>query len=126
MILQVCDVISRWETALREKGLGKFENKKVIRFVYSNRLYWRKNVSGETERERLLLCYQTIDNISQGKFPVNRELSLELAALMSQVSFKFRKTLVSDGKTFQFQKNSVAKKIPIFHKSNNGEFEKNT
>ena len=82
---QVCDVISRWETALREKGSGKFENKKVVRFVYTNRLYWKKNVLGETEKERLLLCYQISQSISRGKFPVNRELCMELAALMSQV-----------------------------------------
>jgi hypothetical protein len=31
LFFQVCDVISRWETALREKGMGKFENKRVIR-----------------------------------------------------------------------------------------------
>ena len=38
---KVCDVISRWETALREKGSGKFENKRVIRFTYKNRMFWR-------------------------------------------------------------------------------------
>lgn len=33
-IFQLCDVISKWETALREKGSGKFENTKVIRLLY--------------------------------------------------------------------------------------------
>ncbi|MCL4143506.1 UNVERIFIED_CONTAM: hypothetical protein GTU68_014369 [Idotea baltica] len=31
---KLCDVISKWETALREKGSGKFENTKVIRLLY--------------------------------------------------------------------------------------------
>ena len=109
-------MISRWETALREKGSGKFETRNVIRFVYENRLYWKHRINGyaklqitsyntvkfstktrwmtkwsnffcrETERERLLLCYQTSLEISKGRFPVNKELCLELAALMSQVS----------------------------------------
>jgi hypothetical protein len=51
-------VISKWETALREKGSGKFENSRVIQLVYKNRLYWRHSAKMETERERLLMCYQ--------------------------------------------------------------------
>ncbi len=41
---QLCDVISKWETALREKGLGKFQNTKVIRMTYRHRLYWRNSL----------------------------------------------------------------------------------
>ena len=85
---KVCDVISKWETALREKGMGKFENNRVIRFVYQNRLFWRKNVSGEVERERMLFAYQISKQIVQGKFPVNKELAFELTALMAQVSIQ--------------------------------------
>lgn len=39
----------------------------------------------ETDRERLLLCYQINQQVVQGKFPVNRELAFELASLMAQV-----------------------------------------
>lgn len=39
----------------------------------------------ETDRERLLLCYQINHQIIHGRFPVNRELAFELAALMAQV-----------------------------------------
>ena len=85
---KVCDVISKWETALREKGMGKFENNRVIRFVYQNRLFWRKNVSGEVDRERMLFAYQISKQIVQGKFPVNKELAFELTALMAQVSLQ--------------------------------------
>ena len=83
---KVCDVISKWETALREKGSGKFENKRVIRFVYQNRLFWRKNVVGEVDRERLLFTYQISKQIVQGKFPLSKELAFELTALMAQVN----------------------------------------
>ena len=90
---KVCDVISKWETALREKGMGKFENNRVIRFVYQNRLFWRKNISSEVERERLLFAYQISKQIVQGKFPINKELAFELTALMAQVC-KYLKSLL--------------------------------
>ena len=78
-------MISRWETALREKGSGKFENKRVIRFTFKNRMFWRRAAAGETDRERLLFCYQISQQIVQGRFPLNKELAFELAALMAQV-----------------------------------------
>eukprot|EP00095_Tigriopus_kingsejongensis_P006145 maker-scaffold730_size105374-snap-gene-0.17 protein:Tk06145 transcript:maker-scaffold730_size105374-snap-gene-0.17-mRNA-1 annotation:"AGAP001935-PA" len=84
---KVCDVISRWETALREKGLGKFENKRVIRFSYRNRMYWRRNVAGEGDKERLLLAYQASKQIVHGQFPLNKDLAFELTALMAQIHF---------------------------------------
>ena len=49
-------------------------------------MFWRKNIPGEGERERLLLAYQVSSDISKGRFPINKELALELSALMSQVS----------------------------------------
>lgn len=85
LLLQLCDIISKWETALREKGLGKFQNTKVIRLTYRHRLFWRGNLKGETERERLLHCYQTAQRISDNRFPLTKELAIELAAIMSQI-----------------------------------------
>ncbi|XP_049943352.1 uncharacterized protein CG43867 [Schistocerca serialis cubense] len=84
---KLCDVISKWETALREKGSGKFENTRVIRLTYKNRLYWRSQARTETEKERLLLCYQVNLQAVQGRFPLSRELALELAALMAQIDY---------------------------------------
>ncbi|KAH8419915.1 hypothetical protein KR009_003841 [Drosophila setifemur] len=84
-LAKLCDVISKWETALREKGSGKFENSRVIQLSYKNRLYWKHTIKCETEKERLLLCYQTNSQIVQGRFPLSRELALELASLMSQI-----------------------------------------
>lgn len=81
----MCDVISKWETALREKGSGKFENTRVIRLIFKNRLYFKSFVKKESDRERLLLCYQVNQQVVQGRFPLTKELALELAALMAQV-----------------------------------------
>lgn len=55
-----------------------------------SRLYFRSQVKGETERERLLLAFQTSGEIVAGRFPVNKELALEMAALMAQVRFCLR------------------------------------
>lgn len=82
---KLCDVISKWETALREKGSGKFENSKVIQLTFKNRLYNKVATRTETDKERLLLCYQTNAQIVQGRFPLSRELALELASLMAQI-----------------------------------------
>lgn len=84
-LLQLCDVISKWETALREKGSGKFETTRVIRLIFKNRLYFKSLVKKESDRERLLLCYQVNQQVVQGRFPLTKELALELAALMAQV-----------------------------------------
>ena len=84
--MQLCDVISKWETALREKGSGKFENTRVIQLTFKNRLYWRNGAKMETDKEKLLLCYQVNQQVVQGRFPLNRELALELTSLMAQVS----------------------------------------
>ncbi|XP_047507797.1 uncharacterized protein CG43867 isoform X10 [Pieris napi] len=82
---KLCDVISRWETALREKGSGKFENSRVIRLTFRNRLYFKSSVRTETDKERLLLCYQVNQQVVAGRFPVTRELAAELGALMAQL-----------------------------------------
>ncbi|XP_060804280.1 uncharacterized protein CG43867 [Amyelois transitella] len=82
---KLCDVISKWETALREKGSGKFENSRVIRLTYRNRLYFKNSVRTETDKERLLLCYQINQQVVAGRFPVSRSLGAELGALMAQL-----------------------------------------
>ncbi|XP_031776947.1 uncharacterized protein CG43867 isoform X3 [Nasonia vitripennis] len=84
---KLCDIISKWETALREKGSGKFENTRVIQLTYKSRCYWRHAAKMETDRERLLLCYQVNQQVVQGKFPLNRDLAFELAALMAQIDY---------------------------------------
>lgn len=84
-LAKLCDVISKWETALREKGSGKFENSRVIQLTYKSRLYWKTAAKLETDKERLLLCYQINQQVVQGRFPLTRDLALELASLMAQI-----------------------------------------
>ncbi|XP_044087798.1 pleckstrin homology domain-containing family H member 1 [Neovison vison] len=86
--IKICDAISKWEQAVKELHSGKAEGgTRVVKLMYKNRLYFRSQVKGETERERLLLASQTSGEIVAGRFPVNKELALEMAALMAQVEY---------------------------------------
>uniref|UniRef100_A0A8C7TDF2 Pleckstrin homology domain containing, family H (with MyTH4 domain) member 1 n=1 Tax=Oncorhynchus mykiss TaxID=8022 RepID=A0A8C7TDF2_ONCMY len=85
--VKICDVISKWEQALKELHPGKYEGTRIVRLMYKSRLCFRAQAKGETERERLLLTYQVNDEVHQGHFPVNKELALEVAALMAQVEY---------------------------------------
>lgn len=55
-------------------------------FLFFYRLYFSMQARGETDREKLLLMYQTNDQIVNGLFPLNRDLALEMAALLAQVT----------------------------------------
>nr|XP_023660152.1 pleckstrin homology domain-containing family H member 2 isoform X1 [Paramormyrops kingsleyae]XP_023660153.1 pleckstrin homology domain-containing family H member 2 isoform X1 [Paramormyrops kingsleyae] len=85
--IKICDIISKWEQASKEQHTGKSEGTRTVRFTYKNRLYCSLSVRGETERERLLLAFQTNEEIVVGRFPINKELALEMAALLAQVEF---------------------------------------
>nr|XP_033795464.1 pleckstrin homology domain-containing family H member 2 isoform X2 [Geotrypetes seraphini] len=83
--IKICDIISKWEQAFKQQHPGKCESTRTVRLTYKNRLCFSKQFSGETEREKLLLMFQTNDQIVHGLFPVNKELALEMAALVAQV-----------------------------------------
>ncbi|KAH0620714.1 hypothetical protein JD844_021414 [Phrynosoma platyrhinos] len=86
--MKICDIISKWEQALKELNPGKYEGgTRIVKLTYKNRLYFRSQAKGETDRERLLLAFQVNGEIVSGRFPVNKELALEMAALMAQVEY---------------------------------------
>ncbi|KAG3267392.1 pleckstrin homology domain-containing family H member 2 isoform X1 [Ictidomys tridecemlineatus] len=83
--IKICDIISKWEQASKEQQPGKCEGTRTVRLTYKNRLYFSMQARGETDREKLLLMYQTNDQIVNGLFPVSKDLALEMAALLAQV-----------------------------------------
>ncbi|KAK2533274.1 Plekhh1 [Columba livia] len=86
--MKICDVISKWEQALKELHPGKYEGgTRIVKLTYKNRLYFQNQAKGETDRERLLLAFQVSNEITNGRFPVNKELALEMVALMAQVEY---------------------------------------
>uniref|UniRef100_A0A8C8R9A0 Pleckstrin homology, MyTH4 and FERM domain containing H1 n=1 Tax=Pelusios castaneus TaxID=367368 RepID=A0A8C8R9A0_9SAUR len=86
--VKICDVISKWEQALKELHPGKYDGgTRIVKLTYKSRLYFRNQAKGETDRERLLLAFQVSSEIASGRFPVNKELALEMVALMAQVEY---------------------------------------
>ncbi|XP_051017115.1 LOW QUALITY PROTEIN: pleckstrin homology domain-containing family H member 2 [Acomys russatus] len=83
--IKICDIISKWEQASKEQQPGKCEGTRTVRLTYKNRLYFSMQARGETDREKLLLLYQTNDQVINGLFPLNKDLALEMAALLAQV-----------------------------------------
>ncbi|XP_013383364.1 pleckstrin homology domain-containing family H member 2-like [Lingula anatina] len=85
--VKICDVISKWEQVYKEHVGDRTDNSRTVKFTYKNRLYLKKNVSSETERERHLLAYQINHAIVNGKFPVSKEMAVQLASILAQVEF---------------------------------------
>ncbi|XP_004839422.1 pleckstrin homology domain-containing family H member 2 isoform X5 [Heterocephalus glaber] len=83
--IKICDIISKWEQASKEQQPGKCEGTRTVRLTYKSRLYFSMQTYGETDREKLLLMYQTNEQIINGLFPLNKDLALEMAALLAQV-----------------------------------------
>uniref|UniRef100_A0A8C2UVL9 Pleckstrin homology domain-containing family H member 2 n=1 Tax=Chinchilla lanigera TaxID=34839 RepID=A0A8C2UVL9_CHILA len=83
--IKICDIISKWEQASKEQQPGKCEGTRTVRLTYKSRLYFSMQAHGETDREKLLLMYQTNEQIINGLFPLNKDLALEMAALLAQV-----------------------------------------
>ncbi|XP_075392008.1 pleckstrin homology domain-containing family H member 2 isoform X2 [Tenrec ecaudatus] len=83
--IKICDIISKWEQASKEQQPGKCEGTRTVRLTYKSRLYFSVQARGETDREKLLLMYQTNEQIVNGFFPLNKDLALEMAALLAQV-----------------------------------------
>ncbi|XP_006839469.1 PREDICTED: pleckstrin homology domain-containing family H member 2 [Chrysochloris asiatica] len=83
--IKICDIISKWEQTSKEQQPGKCEGTRTVRLTYKSRLYFSVQARGETDREKLLLMYQTNDQIINGLFPLNKDLALEMAALLAQV-----------------------------------------
>ncbi|XP_069464563.1 pleckstrin homology domain-containing family H member 2 [Ambystoma mexicanum] len=112
--IKICDIISKWEQASKEQQPGKCEGTKTVRLTYKNRLCFSMQARGETEREKLLLMYQTNDQIVNGLFPVNKDLALEMAALLAQVeNGNFERPFSTPGSqsTSQSKSNQTLKQV---------------
>uniref|UniRef100_A0A3P8UK39 Pleckstrin homology, MyTH4 and FERM domain containing H2 n=1 Tax=Cynoglossus semilaevis TaxID=244447 RepID=A0A3P8UK39_CYNSE len=109
--IKICDIISKWEQASKETHTGKSENTRTVRLTYKNRLYSSLQVRGEVERERSLLAYQTNEAIVSGHFPVNKELALEMAALLAQLEFGDFERPFSAAGSAQTKSNQTLKQV---------------
>ena len=95
-MFQVCDVIASWEKAYLKHASKQdhVDTSRTVKLTYKNRLYFKSLIRSETEKERLLLTYQTNEEIINGRFPLNRDLAVELAALMAQVMWRTAHSMI--------------------------------
>nr|CAB3264946.1 pleckstrin homology domain-containing family H member 2-like [Phallusia mammillata] len=96
---KICDVISTWESQSRQsavtnKGIspqphdGAGEQvRATARFSFRRRLTFKAYRRTETEKEKMLLVYQIADDISRDRFPLSRDLAVEMTSLAAQVHF---------------------------------------
>lgn len=103
---QLCDVIAKWESAYLKhmQHRNKSDRDQTLKLTYKNRsvlvglwkplfirfsarLYFKSLAKSETEREKILLVYQINEEIIHGRFPLNRDLAVELASLIAQIEF---------------------------------------
>jgi len=104
---KICDVISAWESTTRRGRvlppgiLGINETLAVgdrsangctirrisaaPRFTFRRRLWFERHRVFETDFERLLIIHQIGVLMAKDRFPITRELSLELTALICQI-----------------------------------------
>jgi len=105
--VKVCDVISAWESAARRgkvtiPGMPALSDTFVVgdksangcnilrvcsapRFLLRRRLCFKSNRAVESDFERLLTVHQISEQIVKDRFPVSRDLALELTALAAQI-----------------------------------------
>ncbi|XP_068729703.1 pleckstrin homology domain-containing family H member 1-like isoform X1 [Montipora capricornis] len=84
--VKLCDVISKWEQAMRQSQ-GRLDTSRMIKLSYKKRLHFKSLSSTETDKEKFFLVLQTNANVMKARFPVSKEMALEFAALMAQITY---------------------------------------
>eukprot|EP00794_Sanderia_malayensis_P020288 gene20287-22274_t len=108
--LKLCDVISKWEQALKCLRQGKVEKQRVIKLIYKARLYFKSLSNLETDKEKLLLVYQTNESILAGHLQPAPETTYQLAALLAQIEYGG----YSDN--FKNLNDVISRFVPSYHK----------
>lgn len=83
---KVLDVVGWWEQTFKQCNIGRQQNTRVIRILCKKRLPLNTE-DGETDHERLLIVYQVNQEISLNKIPLSNVLVVELATIMTQLTF---------------------------------------
>ncbi|XP_020901839.1 pleckstrin homology domain-containing family H member 1 isoform X2 [Exaiptasia diaphana] len=85
--VKLCDVISKWEQAMRSNCKGRLDTSRIIKLSYKNRLYFKSLQARESPKEKYFMVFQTNLNVVKGRFPVNKDMAIEFAALMAQIQY---------------------------------------
>ncbi|XP_031572263.1 pleckstrin homology domain-containing family H member 1-like isoform X2 [Actinia tenebrosa] len=85
--VKLCDVICKWEQAMRSNCKGRLDSSRVIKLSFKNRLYFKSLSDKDTPKEKYFMVFQTNINVVKGRFPVSRDIAIEFAALMAQINY---------------------------------------
>lgn len=83
---KILDIVGWWEQTLRKNNSGRYQNTRVIRLKCMKRLVLRTE-KGETYQERLMIVHQVNQEVASQRIPLEKDLKLELAAIMAQLTF---------------------------------------
>ncbi|KAF7493224.1 Uncharacterized protein SSS_09982 [Sarcoptes scabiei] len=84
---KLADAISYWESTLRKYNLGKFDPTKLIKLSYRHRLCFASHFKNETEKEKLIWIYEVNEEILRERFPITKDLAIELMSLLIQIEY---------------------------------------
>uniref|UniRef100_A0A6G1SIT1 Uncharacterized protein CG42248 n=1 Tax=Aceria tosichella TaxID=561515 RepID=A0A6G1SIT1_9ACAR len=83
---KVLDVVGWWEQSFKQSNIGRQQNTRVIKLLCKKRLLLNTE-DGETDQERLFIVHQVNQEICSNKIPLSDVLAVELAAIMTQLTF---------------------------------------
>lgn len=84
---KVLDIVGWWEESFRKSNSGRYQNTKFIRLLCKKRLVLKAEVD-ETYQERVLIVHQmNREIVTTQNIQLNENLTLELAAIMTQLTF---------------------------------------
>ncbi|CAK8692228.1 unnamed protein product [Clavelina lepadiformis] len=105
--VKLCDAMSTWERVLRQQAVVSKQsaqsspgegdvNRSTARFSFLQRLSFKMYQTLETQKERPLLVYQIADAMSRDRFPLSRELAVEMTSLLAQLHHGNRQDDIHD------------------------------
>lgn len=81
---KILDIWGWWEQTCKHHNSGRYQHTKTIRVTCKKRLPLHVE-HGETDQERYLIAHQINQEIVSQSIPISEDLTIELAALMTQL-----------------------------------------
>lgn len=80
---KVTDLLSNWEQVYKQAHLGRHDSNATVRFELRHRWIGKLLRPLDSDRERRLIAYEMMNNVSSGRFPVTIDMCLQFSALLA-------------------------------------------
>lgn len=104
---KVLDVVGWWEQSFKHSNIGRQQNTRVIKLICRKRLLLNTEET-ETDQERLFIVHQVNQEISSNKIPLSNVLTIELGAIMTQLTFGDYERSAEDQNSMQRTREHIA------------------